>query len=139
MYDPRLVQPMRQELVDAGFEELLTPEQVEAVMSQKKGTIFLVINSVCGCAAGSARPGVRYALQRAKVKPDRLVTVFAGQDKAATEKAREYLVPIPPSSPSMYLFKDGKLVHVIERRHIEGTLPEVIADNLVGAFEMYCG
>ncbi|MCS7075892.1 MAG: BrxA/BrxB family bacilliredoxin [Bacteroidia bacterium] len=138
MYDPRLVQPMRQELINAGFEELLTPEQVEAVLNQKKGTVFLVINSVCGCAAGSARPGVKYALQNARVKPDKLVTVFAGQDKAATEKAREYLVPIPPSSPSMYLFKDGQLVHVIERRHIEGTLPQVLADNLIGAFEMYC-
>lgn len=138
MYDPRLVQPMRQELVDIGFEELLTPEQVEKVLNEKKGTIFLVINSVCGCAAGSARPAVRKALQNTKVKPDRLVTVFAGQDKLATEKAREYLTSIMPSSPSMYLFKDGKLVHVIERRHIEGQFAEVIADNLIGAFEMHC-
>lgn len=138
MYDPRLVQPMRQELVDAGFEELLTPEQVEQVLNHKEGTVFLVINSVCGCAAGSARPAVRHALQHTKVKPNRLVTVFAGQDKSATEKAREYLSAVLPSSPSMYLFKDGKLVHIIERRHIEGTLPQVISDNLVGAFEMYC-
>jgi len=138
MYDPRLVQPMRQELVDAGFEELLTPEQVEQVLDQKTGTVFLVINSVCGCAAGSARPAVRHALQHTKVKPDKLVTVFAGQDKPATEKAREYLTGVMPSSPSMYLFKDGKLVHIIERRHIEGQFAQVIADNLIGAFEMYC-
>ncbi len=138
MYDPRLVQPMRQELVDAGFEELLTPEQVEQLLDQKQGTVFLVINSVCGCAAGSARPAVKHALQHTKVKPDKLVTVFAGQDKAATEKAREYLTDVLPSSPSMYLFKDGKLVHVIERRHIEGQLAQVIADNLIGAFETYC-
>lgn len=138
MYDPRLVQPMRDELVQAGFEELLTADDVSAILGQKEGTVFLVINSVCGCAAGCARPGVRYAVENTKIKPTKLVTVFAGQDKSATEKAREFTSPVMPSSPSMYLFKNGELVHVIERRHIEGQLAQVIGDNLIGAFEEYC-
>lgn len=137
MYPPELVAPMRAELVEIGFTELHTPVEVEAYLS-RPGTLFVVINSVCGCAAGSARPAVRLALERTKKKPDYLVTVFAGVDKEATAKVREYLLPYPPSSPSMGLFKDGKLVHFLERHHIEGFPPELIADNLVAAFETYC-
>jgi putative YphP/YqiW family bacilliredoxin len=137
MYPEALVAPMRAELTEIGIQELKTPEEVEAVLEKKEGTVLVVINSVCGCAAGGARPAVKIALQNAKL-PDKVVTVFAGVDKAATAKAREYMLPYPPSSPSMALFKNGKLVHFIERHHIEGRTPQMIADNLIAAFNEYC-
>ncbi|MBK8555369.1 MAG: BrxA/BrxB family bacilliredoxin [Lewinellaceae bacterium] len=137
MYPPHLTAPMAKDLTDFGFESLQSPEAVQAVLEQPEGTTLVVINSVCGCAAGMARPGVKMATQTGK-RPDRLVTVFAGVDSAAVAKTREFLLPYPPSSPSIALFKDGKLVHFLERRHIEGRSAEIIADNLKGAFETYC-
>lgn len=137
MYPPELVAPMKQDLVDAGFQELTTPEAVEEVLNQTEGTTLVVVNSVCGCAAGSARPAVKAALQGG-IKPDRITTVFAGVDGEAVAKAREYFVPYPPSSPAMALFKDGKLVHFLERHHIEGNTAEAIAENLQAAFNTYC-
>lgn len=136
-YPEYICAPMRQELTSVGFEELKTPEQVDQVIPQMKGTALLVLNSVCGCAAGSARPGVRLALQHQK-KPAKLLTVFAGQDMEATAQARKYTLPYPPSSPAIALFKDGKLVHFIERHHIEGRTAEMLADNLKAAFDEYC-
>lgn len=128
---------MAQDLTDYGFESLTTPEQVEQALSQNEGTTLLVVNSVCGCAAAMARPGAKASLANGK-RPDRLYTVFAGVDGEATAKAREFLLPFPPSSPSIWLFKDGKLVHGLERRHIEGRPAEVIADNLSSAYATYC-
>jgi putative YphP/YqiW family bacilliredoxin len=128
---------MREELVSAGFTELKSPVQVDEVIPNSKGTLLLMINSVCGCAAGTARPGVRMSLQHSK-HPDKLVTVFAGQDLEATAEARKFTLPYPPSSPSIGLFKDGKLVHFIERHHIEGRPAQVIAENLVAAYEEFC-
>ncbi len=139
MYSPLLVKPMREELVSAGFEELRSAEDVDRFMSEKDGTAFLVINSVCGCAAGMARPGVRQALETAASKPDRLGTVFAGQDTEATAKARAAFPDIPPSSPSMALFKDGELVHFVPRHRIEGGNLEAVAGDLTGAFDQHCG
>lgn len=136
MYPEYLVAPMRQELTDAGFEELKTPEEVDQAL-KAEGTVFVVVNSVCGCAASNARPAAKTAVQNAK-HPAKLVTVFAGMEKDAVEQARSYMVPFPPSSPSMALFKDGKLVHMLERHHIEGRPAQMIADNLVAAFEEYC-
>lgn len=136
-YPEQLVAPFRADLTSAGFEELKTPEQVDAVIPSTAGTTLLVINSVCGCAAGAARPGVKMSLQGDK-KPQKLVTVFAGQDTDATAQARKYTLPYPPSSPSIALFKDGKLVHFVERHHIEGRSAEMIAENLQTAFEEYC-
>lgn len=136
MYPPDLVAPMKQELTSNGFTELLSPEDVDAAV-KNEGTTLVVVNSVCGCAAGSARPGVLMALQHDK-KPDHLATVFAGVDKASTEQARKHFLPYPPSSPSMGLFKDGKLVHFIERHHIEGRSADMIAENLTAAFDEYC-
>jgi putative YphP/YqiW family bacilliredoxin len=136
-YPEQLCIPMRNDLTSAGFEELRSPEQVDATIPGSKGTMLLVLNSVCGCAAGSARPGVKLALQSGK-KPDKLVTVFAGQDLEATQQARKYTHPYPPSSPSIALFKDGKLVHFIERHHIEGRSAEMISENLKMAFEDFC-
>jgi len=127
---------MRQELVDAGFQELKTAEEVEAAIPAK-GTVFVVVNSVCGCAAANARPAARTAVENGK-KPGKLVTVFAGMEKDAVDKAREYMLPYPPSSPAMALFKDGQLVHMIERHMIEGRPAKMIADNLVAAFDEYC-
>lgn len=127
---------MRAELTESGVNELNTPEAVDQLMAQP-GTSLLVVNSVCGCAAAGARPGVRKAMEHNKL-PDRVATVFAGVDKEATKKAREYLLPYPPSSPSIALFKDGKLVHFIERHHIEGRDAGMIADNLKMAFDEYC-
>ena len=138
MYPEQLVAPMRQELVNAGFEEMRTAAQVDSVLGSAEGSVLVVVNSVCGCAAGSARPGVRMALDKATKKPLRLATVFAGNDGEATAKARSYFAPYPPSSPAMALFKDGKLVHFIERHHIEGRSAQMIADNLLMAFEQYC-
>ncbi len=128
---------MAQDLTSAGFESLNTPSEVENILEQQNGTTLLVVNSVCGCAAANARPGAKMSLQSEK-RPDRLVTVFAGVDREATDKAREYLAPYPPSSPSIALFKDGKLVHFLERRHIEGRSADIIAANLKMAYETYC-
>ncbi|MBU3820746.1 BrxA/BrxB family bacilliredoxin [Flavobacteriaceae bacterium XHP0103] len=136
MYPAELVKPMREDLTRVGFEELHTPEAVDAALA-KEGTTLVVVNSVCGCAAANARPGARMSLQNAK-KPDHLVTVFAGVDFDAVTRARELMVPFPPSSPSMALFKDGELVHMLERHHIEGRPAELIAENLVDAYNEYC-
>ena len=136
-YPEYICAPMRQDLVSAGFEELKTVEDVEKTIPVNKGTLLLVLNSVCGCAAGAARPGVKLALQDGK-KPEKLATVFAGQDLEATSKARQYTLPYPPSSPAIALFKDGKLVHFLERHHIEGRSAEMIAENLKEAFKEYC-
>ena len=132
-----LVSPMRAELSKNGFEELKNSEEVDNAFENKEGTMLLVVNSVCGCAAGSCRPGVINSLQGDK-KPEKLVTVFAGQDIEAVTKARENLLPYPPSSPAIALFKDGKLVHMIERHNIEGRTAQMIADNLKHAYEQYC-
>jgi putative YphP/YqiW family bacilliredoxin len=137
MYPEQLVAPMRQDLVSAGFQELKTPAEVESALTSK-GTTLLVINSVCGCAAGAARPGAKLAVERSKAKPNQIVTVFAGVDKEATQKAREFTLPYPPSSPSMALFKDGQLVHFVERHNIEGRNAEMIAQHLEATFEEYC-
>lgn len=133
-----MVQPMRDDLTRIGITELRTPEEVEAAIPDAKGTALIVVNSVCGCAAGQCRPGVAEALNHA-VKPDQLYTVFAGQDKEATAKAREYFAPYPPSSPSIALMKDGELVHFIERHQIENRSAEDIAADLTDAFDKYCG
>lgn len=137
MYDPEAVQPMRDELTAVGFEELRTADEVDRAFAGSQGTLLLFINSVCGCAAGSARPGLAFALQH-KVIPDRLVTVFAGMEYDAVDRAREKHVGYPPSSPSMALFRDGKLVHMVERRSIEGKMPDQIASELQRAFDHYC-
>jgi putative YphP/YqiW family bacilliredoxin len=137
MYPPDLVIPMKQDLVSEGFKELLTPEEVDNAINNTPGTTLLVINSVCGCAAANARPAAKMATKHAK-KPDNLVTVFAGFDVEAVQQARKYTLPYPPSSPSMALFKDGKLVHFIERHHIEGRPAQLIAENLTAAFDEYC-
>lgn len=136
MYPAELVKPMRQELVDAGFQELYTAAEVEQALA-KEGTTLVMVNSVCGCAAGTARPGTIASLQLDK-KPDQLTTVFAGVDQESTAKAREMMVPFPPSSPSIALFKDGQLVHMLERHHIEGRSAQMIAENLVSAYAEYC-
>ena len=136
MYPAELVKPMREDLTSVGFEELHNAADVDAALA-KKGTTLVIVNSVCGCAAANARPGARLSLQNVK-RPDQLTTVFAGVDKEATEKARAYMVPFPPSSPSIALFKDGELVHMLERHHIEGRPAELIAENLVDAFNEYC-
>ncbi|ANH81922.1 hypothetical protein A8C56_13925 [Niabella ginsenosidivorans] len=137
MYPQEIVIPMREELTDNGFESLSTPEAVEASLTQQ-GTNLLVINSVCGCSAGTARPGVLMAVANAEKKPDHLTTSFAGFDIEAVNKVREHLLPYPPSSPSIALFKDGELVHFIERHQIEGRSAEMIAQNLMAAFDEYC-
>ena len=136
MYPEYLVAPMREELTKVGFEELKSAEDVESAINTQ-GTVFVVVNSVCGCAAANARPAAKIAASNAK-HPDKLVTVFAGMEKDAVEKVRSFMLPYPPSSPSMALFKDGKLVHMIERHQIEGRPAQMIADNLIGAFEQYC-
>jgi putative YphP/YqiW family bacilliredoxin len=136
MYPADLVLPMKAELTDKGFEDLTTPAQVDAALKQE-GTTLLVINSVCGCAAGAARPGVVYSLTGEK-KPDYLVTAFAGFDTDAVAEARRLLAPFPPSSPCVALFKDGELVHMLERHHIEGNPAGAIAANLQAAFDEYC-
>jgi len=137
MYMNDYIQPMRDELTRIGIKELRTPEEVVEAFDNMKGTALVVVNSVCGCAAGMARPGVAKALQ-GEVKPDHLYTVFAGQDKEATAKAREYFAPYPPSSPSIALMKDGELVHFIERHEIEDRTADEIAENLYSAFEKHC-
>ncbi|MEL6274848.1 MAG: BrxA/BrxB family bacilliredoxin [Bacteroidota bacterium] len=137
MYPIELTIPMARDLTNFGFESLTDPVAVDEVMAKKEGTFLLVVNSVCGCAAANARPGAKMAMQNEK-KPNSAYTVFAGVDKEATERAREYLLPYPPSSPSIALFKDGELVHFLERHHIEGRSAEIIAQNLAMAFDRYC-
>ncbi|HEX4562097.1 MAG TPA: BrxA/BrxB family bacilliredoxin [Gemmatimonadales bacterium] len=137
MYDPNLVQPMREELVRLGFEEMRTPERVDEVMTKAADTTLVVVNSVCGCASGRARPATAMALRGSK-KPNRLLTVFAGQDAEATARARSYFAPYPPSSPQIALFQDGKLVFMLERKNIEGRTPTDIAAELSGAFDRFC-
>jgi putative YphP/YqiW family bacilliredoxin len=137
MYPAQIVIPMKEELTEQGFEELLTPADVDAMVSDK-GTTLVVINSVCGCSAGSARPGVLMSVNNGNKKPDRLTTTFAGFDIDAVRKLREYLLPYPPSSPAVALFKDGQLVHMIERHQIEGRPAQMIAQNLMAAYEEYC-
>ena len=136
MYPAELVKPMREDLTNVGFEELHTAEAVNTAIA-KEGTTLVVVNSVCGCAAANARPGARMSLANDK-KPTHIVTVFAGVDKEAVDQARAHMVPFPPSSPSMALFKDGELVHMLERHHIEGRPAELIADNLMDAYNEYC-
>lgn len=137
MYPEELVAPMRADLTNNGFKELKSADEVSSTLDNLQGTALLVVNSVCGCAAGSARPGAVGSLSGDK-KPDHLLTVFAGQDGEATSKAREYLLPYPPSSPSIGLFKDGELVHFVERHHIEGRSAEMIADHLKLVYNEYC-
>jgi putative YphP/YqiW family bacilliredoxin len=138
MYPEQLVAPMRTDLTSAGFKELKTSDEVDQYLKDQKGTALLVINSVCGCAAGAARPGVKWALQKSDKKPNSLATVFAGVDKEAVAKAREYTLPYPPSSPSIALFKDGELVHFVERHHIEGRNAQMIGEHLLEVFDEYC-
>lgn len=137
MYPAQIVIPMKEELTENGFEELLTPEQVDAQLASS-GTTLVVINSVCGCSAGSARPGVLMSVHNGLKRPDHLTTTFAGFDLDAVRKIREHLLPYPPSSPAIALFKDGKLVHMIERHQIEGRPAQMIAQNLMAAYEEYC-
>jgi putative YphP/YqiW family bacilliredoxin len=137
LYPAEVTEPCRQDLVQAGFTELRTPADVDIVLKGAQGTVLLVVNSVCGCAAGMARPGVKLALQHTK-RPAKIVTAFAGVDKEATEQARKYIAGYPPSSPSIALFKDGKPVYVMERWQIEGRSPQEIAYDLVEAFDEYC-
>ena len=136
MYPEEMVKPMKAELTEAGFQELYSAADVDAVLA-KEGTTLVVINSVCGCAARNARPGAKMSLNGAK-KPNHLVTVFAGVDKEAVDKAREHMFPFPPSSPSMALFKNGEIVHMLERHHIEGRPAEMIAENLQDAYNEHC-
>jgi putative YphP/YqiW family bacilliredoxin len=136
-YPEEMCTPMRAELTSVGFEEMQTTEDVDSIFKNHKGTLLVFVNSVCGCAAGSARPGVVMSLDNAH-KPEKITTVFAGQDLQATSKAREYMMPYPPSSPCIALFKNGALVHFIERHEIEGNLKQVIAENLILAYNKYC-
>lgn len=136
MYPEELVKPMRAELSDAGFQELYTADAVKEAIS-KEGTTLVVVNSVCGCAARNARPGAKMSLDNGK-KPDNLITVFAGVDKEAVDEARANMFPFPPSSPSMALFKNGELVHMLERHHIEGRPADMIAENLKDAYNEFC-
>jgi len=137
MYPAELVRPMKEELTTAGFEDLTSPEAVREAITSTKGTTLVVINSVCGCAAGNARPGARLSLQHSK-KPDHLATVFAGFDIDAVNETRKLTLPYPPSSPSMALFKDGKLVHFIERHQIEGRNAAMVAQDLMNAYDKHC-
>jgi putative YphP/YqiW family bacilliredoxin len=135
MYPEQLVNPMRLDLISAGFSELRTESEVDQIMTESSESTLVVINSVCGCAAGTARPGVKLAISRTSKKPGKLVTVFAGVDKEATAKIREYTLPYPPSSPSIALFKNGELVHFVQRQHIEGRSAEMIASHLEEVFD----
>lgn len=137
MYPEEIVIPMKEELTENGFTEMVTASEVESQLKQQ-GTTLVMINSVCGCSAGTARPGVLMAVTNASKKPDHLVTSFAGFDTEAVKKLRENLLPYPPSSPAVALFKDGQLVHIIERHQIEGRSAQMIAHNLINAFEQYC-
>ncbi|MBK6264778.1 BrxA/BrxB family bacilliredoxin [Marivirga sp. S37H4] len=138
MYPEEMVAPMRADLTEVGFEELKTSDAVVNHLKDHKGTSLVVINSVCGCAAGAARPGVKWAVTTSEKKPNHLATVFAGVDQDAVAKVREMTAPYPPSSPSIALFKDGELVHFVERHHIEGRSAQMIGEHLVQVFEEYC-
>jgi putative YphP/YqiW family bacilliredoxin len=138
MYPEDLIEPMRKELTNAGFQEIRESGPREKAIAHGKGTTLVVINSVCGCAAAAARPGVLLAIDKSQDKPDHLVTAFAGNDKASVDKARDLMLPFPPSSPCMALFKDGELVHMLERHHIEGRPAEMISENLITAFAEHC-
>ena len=137
MYPPELVKPMKEDLTSVGFSELLNAEQVDNAIQNSKGTVLVVVNSVCGCAAGNMRPGVKLSVTGDSV-PDSMTTVFAGVDAEAVAQARKHFLPYPPSSPSVALFKDGKLVHFLERHHIEGGTAEMIANNLSAAYKEFC-
>ncbi len=138
MYPEQLVAPMRTDLTAVGFTELKTAADVDSHLTDHKGTSLIVINSVCGCAAGAARPGVKWAIQNSSKKPDHLTTVFAGVDTEAVAKTRQYTLPYPPSSPAIALFKDGELVHFVERHHIEGRNAQMIGEHLLEVFDEYC-
>jgi putative YphP/YqiW family bacilliredoxin len=138
MYDEMIVTPMRQELTRLGIQETRTAAEVDAVLGEKKGTVLVVVNSVCGCAAGNARPAVAMALKN-DVLPEKMITVFAGNDREATQKAREYFTGYRASSPSIALIRDGQVVKMLERHQIEGRTPEAIASDLKTAFEAFCG
>jgi putative YphP/YqiW family bacilliredoxin len=137
MYPEEYVQPIRQELTSIGFQELRTPAEVDAVLAKTSGTVLVVVNSICGCAAGRARPAVAMAIEN-KARPEVLTTVFAGQDADATTQARGYFTGYPPSSPSIALLRDGKLVYMMERKEIEGRDPYTIAEDLTKAFDRFC-
>lgn len=137
MYPVELTTPMAKDLTDFGFNSLTNATEVDQVLGSKEGTTLVVVNSVCGCAAANARPGAKIALQNEN-KPDKAVTVFAGVDREATDRVREFLLPYPPSSPAIALFKDGKLAHMLERHHIEGKSAQLIAENLKLAFDHFC-
>jgi len=137
MYPPELVQPMKEDLTSVGFKELTSTEDVDSSIQNTSGTLLVVVNSVCGCAAGNMRPGVKLSLEGDK-SPDALTTVLAGVDTDAVSQARKYFLPYPPSSPSVALFKDGKLVHFLERHHIEGGTAEMISNNLKAAYAEFC-
>ncbi len=137
MYPPELVAPMKEDLTSVGFNQLTTAQEVDNIIESTKGSLLIVVNSVCGCAAGNMRPGVKLSLGNEK-RPASLSTVFAGVDGEATNQARKYFLPYPPSSPSIGLFKDGKLVHFLERHHIEGGTAQMIAENLMAAYNEYC-
>ena len=137
MYPAELVNPMKADLINAGFSQLISSEEVDSSIQNSEGVVLMVVNSVCGCAAGNMRPGVKLSLTGDK-KPASLFTVFAGVDGEAVNQARKYFLPYPPSSPSIALFKDGKLVHFLERHHIEGGTAQMIADNLAEAYKEFC-
>ena len=137
MYPEEVCKPMRKELTSSGFQELRTIEEVDNMLGKKEGTLLVLVNSVCGCAAGSCRPGALLSLKNNK-QPDFLTTVFAGQDKDSTERARQYMAPFPPSSPSIALFKNGHLVYFMERHQIEGGSRDTIAENLISAYNEHC-
>jgi putative YphP/YqiW family bacilliredoxin len=137
MYPAELVQPMKDDLTNVGFTQLTNASEVDDMISNTQGTLLMVVNSVCGCAAGNMRPGVKLSVQHEKA-PNRLATVFAGVDTEAVAQARKYFLPYPPSSPSIALFKDGKLVHFLERHHIEGGTAQMIAANLAAAYDEFC-
>ena len=137
MYPQELVKPMVADLTNAGFESLTTSDAVDQTIQNSKGSLLVVVNSVCGCAAGNMRPGVKLSLNNEKT-PEQLRTVFAGVDQEAVAQARKYFLPYPPSSPSIALFKDGKLVHFLERHHIEGSTAQMISENLAAAYDEFC-
>jgi len=137
MYPEEICKPMREDLTSVGFVEMKSPDEVSSILDKNEGTVLVMVNSVCGCAAANARPAVKMSTSFQKT-PDVFATVFAGQDIGATAKAREYMQPYPPSSPSIALFKDGNLVHFIERHHIEGRPAEMIAENLEQAYNSFC-
>lgn len=138
MYPPSLTDPIKKELANQGFVSLTESQEVEDLVSNSKGTLLLLVNSVCGCAAGSARPALYAAIQHSSQTPSTIATVFAGVDQAATQKAREYMKPYPPSSPSVALFKDGELIHVVERQQIESNTAQALAEHFLAVFEEYC-